>query len=78
MKPFSNKINIPLLVIAIGLLGYFIIALTTILTGVAQLVGPIYPLYISIGVLILSILGIVASIYARGKWERNHVNAGRF
>lgn len=78
MKPFSNKINIPLLIIAIGLLGYFIIALTTILTGVAQLVGPIYPLYISIGVLILSILGIVASINARGKWERNHVNAGRF
>jgi hypothetical protein len=78
LKPFSNKINIPLLIIAIGLLGYFIIALTTILTGVAQLVGPIYPLYISIGVLILSILGIVASINARGKWERNHVNAGRF
>jgi hypothetical protein len=72
MKPFSNKINIPLLVIAIGLLGYFIIALTTILTGVAQLVGPVYPLYISIGILILSILGIIASINARGKWERNH------
>ena len=76
MKPFSNKINIPLLVIAIGLLGYFIIALMTILTGVAQLVGPIYPLYISLGVLILSILGIISSIYARGKWERNHVKAG--
>ena len=78
MKPFSNKINIPLLIIAIGLLGYFIIALTTILTGVAQLVGPIYPLYISIGVLILSVLGIVASINARGKWERKHVNVRRF
>lgn len=77
MKPFSNKITIPLLVIAIGLLGYFIIALTTILTGIAQLVGPIYPLYISIGILILSILGIIASINARGKWERNHVKAGR-
>jgi len=72
MKPFSNKVNIPLLIIAVGLLVYFLIALLTILTGVAQLVGPIYPLYISIGILIIVILGIVSSIRARLKWEFKH------
>ncbi len=69
MKPFSYKVNIPLIIIAVGLLVYYLIALFTILTGMAQLVGPIYPLYVSIGVLILVIFGIVSSIRARVKWE---------
>ena len=69
MKPFSYKVNIQLIIIAVGLLVYYLIALFTILTGMAQLVGPIYPLYVSIGVLILVIFGIVSSIRARVKWE---------
>ncbi len=71
MRPFSNKINISLLIIAIALLTYYLIALITILSGKAIMVGPIYPLYISIGVIILSILGILTSIRARNRWERN-------
>ncbi len=72
MRPFSNKINISLLIIAIALLTYYLIALITILSGKAILVGPIYPLYISIGVIVLSILGILTSIRTRNRWERDH------
>ncbi len=78
MNPLSSKINIPLLLIAIGLLGYFIITLKTILTGRAQFLGLIYPLYIRIEVFILSILGIIELFEARRKWERNRVTKGNF
>ena len=72
MKPFSNTVNIPLLIIAIGVLAYFLIDLETIVRGIAVITGPIYPLYISIGVSILTIMLIISSILARIKWERDH------
>ena len=78
MKPFSNKFNVLLLIIAIGLLVYFLIDLATILSGVAIISGPIYPLYISIGISALTVLSFVTSIRARIKWESNKVKAGRF
>ena len=56
MKPFSNKVNIPLLIIAVGLLRYFLIDLATILNGIAVISSPVYPLYISIGVSALGVL----------------------
>jgi len=72
LTPLSNKINIPLLIIATAFLIYYLIALITILSGEAFLVGPIYPLYISTGVIVLCIIGIFASIRARYRWERDH------
>lgn len=72
MKALSNKINIPLLIGAVGLLVYFLIDLATILSGRAVLVGPIYPLYISIGVSVLTILVFLSSFIARTLWERKH------
>ena len=69
MRLFSNKINISLLIIAIALLTYYLFTLIAILSGKAIVVGPIYPLYISIGVIVLSILGIFTSIRARNRWE---------
>ena len=72
MRPFSNKINISLLIIAIAFLTYYLVTLITILSGKAILVGPIYPLYISVGVTVLTILGILTSIKARNRWERDH------
>ena len=78
MKPFSNKVNIPLLIIAVGLLGYFLVDLATILSGIAVISGPVYPLYISIGVSALGVMSFVSSTMAMIKWERNKVNAGRF
>ncbi len=72
MKPFSNTVNIPLLIIATGVLAYFLIDLETIVRGIAVITGPIYPLYISIGVSVLTIMLIISSILARIKWERDH------
>jgi len=77
MRPISNKINIPLLIIAVGLLGYFLIALYSTLVGTAVLVGPIYPIYISIGVACLAVLGFTFLIRARNKWERNAIVTGK-
>ncbi len=73
---FSNKINIPLLIVAVALLTYFLITLISILSEKAILVGSIYPLYISIGVIVLNILGILASIRARKRCDRNRERAG--
>ena len=78
MKPFSNKFNVTLLIIAIGLLAYFLIDLVTVLSGIAVISGPIYPLYISIGISALTVLSFVTLIRARVKWEINKVNARRF
>ena len=72
MRPFSNKINISLLIITIALLTYYLVALITILSGKAILVGPIYPLYISIGVNVFLIMVFLESIMARNRWERDH------
>ena len=72
MTHLSNKINIPLLIIATAVLIYYLIALITILSGVDFLVGSIYPLYITTGVIVLCIIGILASIRARYRWERDH------
>ena len=74
MKPLSNKITVPLLIIAIGFLVYYLIALITILTGIAQLVGSIYTLYISIFFIFLLVLGLVFSIRSRVSWEGKHIN----
>lgn len=71
MKPFSNKFNVLLLIIAIGLLVYFLIDLATILSGVAIISGPIYPLYLSIGILVFIIISLVVLIIWRtGKDKR--------
>ena len=78
MKPFSNKFNVTLLIIAIGLLAYFLIDLATILSGVAIISGPIFPLYITIGILAFLIVSLVILIILRAKWESNKVKAGRF
>ena len=74
MKPFSNRVNIPLLIVAVGLLAYFPIDLVTVLSGIAVFSGPIYPLYISIGISALTVLSIVTSIRTRIKWESNKGN----
>ncbi len=74
MKPLSNKITVPLLIIAIGFLVYYLIALITILTGIAQLVGSIYTLYISTFIIFLLVLGLVFSIRSRVSWEGKHIN----
>lgn len=78
MKPFSNKVTVPLLIIAIGVSVYFLIDLVAILTGIVVLSGPIYPLYISLGISVLTVFAFASSIRARIKWERNKVNARRF
>jgi membrane protein implicated in regulation of membrane protease activity len=65
MKPFPNKVNIRLLIIAIGSLAYFLIALYTFLSGAAIISGPIYPLYITIGILTLVIVSLVVLIIWR-------------
>ena len=78
MKPFSKRDNILLLIIAVGLLGYFLVDLATIQSGIAVISGPVYPLYISIGVSALGVMSFVFSTRARIKWARNKVNAGRF
>lgn len=71
MKPLSNKFNVLLLVIAIGLLLYFLIDLATILSGAAIISGPIYPLYLSIGILVFIIISLVVLIIWRiGKDKR--------
>jgi membrane protein implicated in regulation of membrane protease activity len=71
MRPFSNKFNVLLLIIAIGLLVYFLIDLATILSGVAIISGPIYPLYLSIGILVFIIISLVVLILWRiGKDKR--------
>jgi hypothetical protein len=41
MKPFSNKGNIPLLIIAVGLLGCFLLGLAKILSGNEVISGPV-------------------------------------
>ena len=69
MKPLSNKFNVLLLVIAIGLLLYFLIDLATILSGVAIITGPIYPLYLTIGFLVFIIASLVLLIVLRAKSE---------
>lgn len=74
MKPLSNKITVPLLIIAIGFLVYYLIALITILTGIAQLVGSIYTLYISTFIIFLLVLGLVFSIRSRVSWKGKHIN----
>ena len=65
MKPFPNKVNIRLLIIAIGSLAYFLIALYTFLSGAAIISGAIYPLYITIGILTLVIVSLVVLIIWR-------------
>ena len=65
MKPLSNKVNITLLIIAIGLLAYFLIDLATILSGIAIINGPIYPLYLTIGFLVFVIVSLVVLIILR-------------
>lgn len=78
MKPVSNKVNVPLLIGAVGLLAYFLIDLAAITSGIAIVSGPVYPLYLSIGFLILIVLGLAFSIKARIEWESNKVNERRF
>ncbi len=78
MKPVSNKVNIPILIVAAGLLAYFLIDLATALSGVAVISGPIYPLYITIGILVFLIVSLAILIILRAKWESKIVNAGRF
>ena len=78
MKPLSNKFNVLLLVVAIGLLVYFLIDLATILSGVAIIIGPIYPLYLTIGFLVFIIVSLVILILLRTKRENNKVRAGGF
>ena len=78
MKPLSNKFNVLLLVVAIGLLVYFLIDLATILSGVAIIIGPIYPLYLTIGFLVFIIASLVILIILRAKWESNKVRAEGF
>ena len=74
MKPLSNKFNVLLLVVAIGLLVYFLIDLATILSGVAIIIGPIYPLYLTIGFLVFIIASLVILIVLRAKSEIKMVN----
>ena len=76
MKPFSNKFNVTLLIIAIGLIAYFLIDLVTVLSGIAVISGPIYPLYITVGILILIIVSLAISIILRAKRESRQ-NKGR-
>ena len=78
MKPLSNKFNVLLLVVAIGLLVYFLIDLATILSGVAIIIGPIYPLYLTIGFLVFIVASLVILIILRAKWESNKVRAEGF
>ena len=78
MKQISNRVNVTLLIIAIGLLAYFLIDLATILSGVAVISGPVYPLYITIGFLAFLIVSLIILIILRAKWETNKVNAGGF
>ena len=73
MKPLSNNINIPLIVIVLALLTYYLIALVTILTGFAYIVGPMYPIYISIFVLSLLLILLVFSIRARLSYEMKKI-----
>lgn len=65
MKPCLNKINIPLLIIAVGLLAYFLFDLASILSGVAIISVPMYLLYTYIGILALLVLSLYTSIKAR-------------
>ena len=79
MKPLSNKVNLALLILGLGLLGYFLIALLTVSIGMLQLVGSIYLLYISIIILVLTVIGIAFSIWVGIKWSlspKTH-NGGR-
>ena len=59
MNRLSNKFNVVLLIVTMGLLVYFLIDLATILSGVAIITGTIYPLYLTIGFLVFVILALV-------------------
>ena len=78
MKSLSNRVSVLLLIIAIGLLVYFLIALSTILSGVAIISGPIHPPYLSIEILVFVIISLVVLIIWRTKWESKKVNPGDF
>ena len=78
MKQISNRVNVTLLIIAIGLLAYFLIDLATILSGVAIVSGTIYPLYITIGFLVFLVVSLAILIILKAHWETNKVNARRF
>ena len=75
MKPFSNKFNVTLLIITIALLAYFLVDLATVLSGIAVISGPIYPLYITIGFLAFLIVSLVILIILRVKLDTNKANA---
>lgn len=78
MKPFSNKVNVLLLIITIGLLLYILTYLATILSRVAVMSGPIYPLYITIRFLASLIVSLVVLLILRAKLESNKLIAGYF
>lgn len=69
MKPFSTNVSLILLVLAVGLLIYFINDLLTVSISMAQLLWPVYPLSVSIVTLALTIIGIGFPIRTRIDWE---------
>ena len=69
MRPFPNKVTIPLLMLVVGILLYFLFALYTVETGIALVVGPIYPLYVMIAALSVLAFILILSALARYRWE---------
>jgi len=65
MKPFSNKVTIPILIVAVGLLAYFLFDHAAITSGVAIISGRVFLLYISIGFSILLVMRLIFSIKER-------------
>lgn len=62
MKPFSNKVTVTLLVAVLGLFAYFLVVLYTVISGATFISDLIYPLYMTIEILILVIASIAILI----------------
>ncbi len=62
MKPFSNKVTVTLLLAVLGLLAYFLVVFYTVISGSASISDLIYPLYMTIEILIIVIASIAILI----------------
>ncbi|MHB1708742.1 MAG: hypothetical protein ACYCT2_04620 [Thermoplasmataceae archaeon] len=71
MKPLPNKINVPLLILSMGSLIYWIIVALSLQSGTVIVTGQTYPIYISLFLSLAVMIGMLVSIRMRQKWEKN-------
>lgn len=69
MKPFSNKVTVTLLLAVLGLLAYFLVVFYTVISGFAPISDLIYPLYMTIEILIIVIASIAILIALELRWD---------